>query len=180
MHCHSIKRVTGRKARGRQGAGGNKLQVADFFFPSLHKIKDTCVCLELTNAFFLCQWNYEFPLKFAFLRNGSAQGSLFSFLKHWADNGLTDRYSCQLFLGGGWHTLCHHISKVHIVGEGSGETPSALGCLSYLMNSFLTDTKHLAINQQESTLFVPFWCLCQKLYLSLLYFNKTLLHKSSK
>ena len=27
-----IERVTGRKARGPQVAGGNKLQVADFFF----------------------------------------------------------------------------------------------------------------------------------------------------
>ena len=34
------ERVTGRKARGLQVAGGNKLQVADFFsFLSLHKIK---------------------------------------------------------------------------------------------------------------------------------------------
>ena len=32
--------VTGRKARGLQVAGGNKLQVADFLFPpSLYKIK---------------------------------------------------------------------------------------------------------------------------------------------
>ena len=30
------------------------------------------------------------------------------------------------------------------------------------------------------TLSAPFWCLCQKLSLSLLYFNKALLHKSSE
>ena len=30
------------------------------------------------------------------------------------------------------------------------------------------------------TLSAPFWCLCQKLSLSLLYFNKTLLHRSSE
>ena len=30
------------------------------------------------------------------------------------------------------------------------------------------------------TLSAPFWCLCQKLSLCLLYFNKTLLHKSSE
>ena len=29
--------------------------------------------------------------------------------------------------------------KMHVVGEGPGETPSALSCLSYLMNSLLTD-----------------------------------------
>ena len=32
-----IERVTGRKARGPQVAGGNKLQVADFFVPSLQQ-----------------------------------------------------------------------------------------------------------------------------------------------
>ena len=31
----------------------------------------------------------------------------------------------------------------------------------------------------EGGAYSPFWCLCQKLSLSLLYFNKTLLHKSS-
>ena len=35
------ERVTGRKARGPQVAGGNKLQVADvFFFPTLTKLKE--------------------------------------------------------------------------------------------------------------------------------------------
>ena len=33
---------------------------------------------------------------------------------------------------------------MHIVGEGPAETPSALRCLSYLMNNFLTDIKQLA------------------------------------
>ena len=48
------------------------------------------------------------------------------------------------FMAGGWHTSCHPISKMHIVGEGPGETPSALRRLSYLLNSFLTDMKQLA------------------------------------
>ena len=43
------------------------------------------------------------------------------------------------FMAGGRHTSCQPISKVQIVGEGPGETPSALRCLSYLINSFLTD-----------------------------------------
>ena len=34
--------------------------------------------------------------------------------------------------------------------------------------------------KSRGTLFAPFWCLCQKLSLSPLYFNKTLLHKSSE
>jgi len=38
----------------------------------------------------------------------------------------------------------HPISKMHIVEEGPGETPSALKYLSYLINSFLTDIKQLA------------------------------------
>ena len=47
-------------------------------------------------------------------------------------------------MAGGWYTSCHPMSKMHIVGEGPGETPSALRCLSYLINSFLTDMRHLA------------------------------------
>ena len=69
------------------------------------------------------------------------------------------------FMAGGWHTSCHPISKMHIVGEGPGKTPSALRCLSYLINSFLTDTKQLAETSKGGTLFVLFWCLCQKLFL---------------
>ena len=48
------------------------------------------------------------------------------------------------FMAGGWHTSCHPISKMHIVGEGPGETPSALRCCSYLINGFGTDVKQLA------------------------------------
>ena len=48
------------------------------------------------------------------------------------------------FMAGRCHTSCHPISELHTVGEGPGETPSALRCLSYLTNSFLTDIKHLA------------------------------------
>ena len=82
-----------------------------------------------------------------------------------------------LFYGWG---MIHPISKMHIVGEGPGETPSALRCFFYLIRSLLTDIKCLAKSQLAGTLSVPFWCLCQKPSLSLLYFNKTLLHKSSK
>ena len=38
QYCVS-ERVIGRKSRGPQVAGRNKLQVADITFPSLHKIK---------------------------------------------------------------------------------------------------------------------------------------------
>ena len=53
------------------------------------------------------------------------------------------------FLAGGWHTLCLPISKVHIVGEGLGEAPSALRCLSYLINSFLTGIKSVQFSSVQ-------------------------------
>ena len=83
-------------------------------------------------------------------------------------------------MAGGWYTSCLPISKMHIVGEGPGETLSALRCLSYLINSFLTDIKQLAKTSKGGTISSPFWCLYQKLCLSLLYFNKNLLNKSSE
>ena len=49
-----------------------------------------------------------------------------------------------------WHTPFHPISKMHIVGQRPGETASALRCLSYLINSFLTD-KVLNIHWKD-------WC----------------------
>ena len=83
------------------------------------------------------------------------------------------------FMAGGWHSSCHPISKMHTVGEGPDEIPSALRCLSYLVNSFLTDIKQLAKTSKWGHSLSPFWCLCQKLSLSFFHFNKTLLHKSS-
>jgi len=47
----------------------------------------------------------------------------------------------QLFYGRGITRSCHPMSKMHTVEEGPGETPSALRCLSYLINSFLTGIK---------------------------------------
>ena len=41
------------------------------------------------------------------------------------------------FMAGGWHTSCHPISEMHIVGGGPDETPSALRVLCHLINSFL-------------------------------------------
>ena len=75
----------------------------------------------------------------------------FSFLKPWADNGSTNQYSCQLY-GQGWHTVCHPISKMHIVGEEPAETPSALRCFFYLIRSSLADMK----TSNRGTLSVPF------------------------
>ena len=59
------------------------------------------------------------------------------------------------FMAGGWHTSCHPISKMHIVGGGL----SALRGLSYLISCFLTDRKQLAkISRGHSP--SPFCCLC--------------------
>ena len=44
-------------------------------------------------------------------------------------------------------------------------------------SSYITSSSRLA---GGGPLSAPFWCLCQKLSLSLLYFNKTVLHKSSE
>ena len=54
--------------------------------------------------------------------------TVFSFPKSWADNSSTNQYSYQLFYGWGMTHLCHPISKLHVVGEGPGETRSALRC----------------------------------------------------
>ena len=73
----------------------------------------------------------------------------------------------NFFMAGGWHTSCHLISKLHIVGEGPGETPSALKCLSYLINNFLTDIKQLVKTSWSGALSIPPFDICQKLSLSI-------------
>ena len=67
--------------------------------------------------------------------------NFFSFLKPWADNSLTNPYSYQLFYVWGMTHLVLSYIKNAFVGEGPGETLSALMCL-YLVNSFITDIKH--------------------------------------
>ena len=69
--------------------------------------------------------------------------NVFSFFKSWADNGSTNQYSLSIVLWLGVDTP--HVI-LSIVGVEPGETPSALSCLSYLINRFLTDIKHLARN----------------------------------
>jgi len=58
-------------------------------------------------------------------------------LQPWADNSSTNQYSYQLFYGWGMTHLVPSYLKNAYCGEGPGETPSALRCLSYLINSFL-------------------------------------------
>ena len=49
-------------------------------------------------------------------------------------------------MAGGWHTSCSPISKMHILGEGPGETPSVLRCLIWLtaFSKYKTSDERLA------------------------------------
>ena len=106
--------------------------------------------------------------------------NFFSFLKPWADNGSTNQYSCQLFYGQGMTHLVPSCLKNTYFRRGAWWNFLCLEVSLLSDYSLLTDIKCLAENWQAGTLSFPFWCLCQRLSLSLLYFNKTLLHKSSK
>ena len=94
------------------------------------------ICLSL-------KWLY---LKLTFL--------LFSNLGLIIAQQTRNHISC--FTAGGLHISCRPISNMHTVGEGPGETPSALRCLSYLINSFLTDIKQLANTSGGGALSVLF------------------------
>ena len=94
--------------------------------------------LSYVNEIMYLLWNLPF------FKMVPPKTNFFSFLKPWADNSSTNQYSYQLFYGWGMTHLFYSISKMHIVGGGAGETPSALRCLSYLINSFLTNKKQLA------------------------------------
>ena len=100
----------------------------------------------------------------------------FPFLKPWADNGSTNQYSCQLFYDGGWHTLCRSISKCTLWERGLVKLLQPWG-VSLI---WLTDIKCLVKTSKGAFFLPPFWCLCQKLSLSLQCFNKISLHKSSE
>ena len=87
-----------REARGSQEAGGNKLQVADFFF---------------------------FPF--------------FSNLGLIMAQQISICVNCFMARDDTPHAIS--ISKMHIVGQGPRETPSALRCFSYLISSLLNRHK---------------------------------------
>ena len=100
--------------------------------------------MKLCICFGICLFSKWFHLKLTFF--------LFSNLGLIIAQQTSIHINC--FMAGGWHTSCHPISKMHIVGEGPGETPSASRCLSYLINSFLTDIKQLA-KTSKGALFAP-------------------------
>ena len=98
-------------------------------------------CVFLMEMFFLTNVNEIMYLLWNLSFFKMIPPNFFSFLKPWADNSSTNQYSYQLLHGSGMTHLCHPISKMPVVGKGHGETPSALRCLSYLINSFLTDIR---------------------------------------
>ena len=75
--------------------------------------------------------------------------------------------SCQSFYGPGWLTWCHSLSF---------ETFPFFPFINRLLWLYNIQLK----TSRGVTLSAPFWCLCQKLSLSSLYFNKTSLYKSSE
>ena len=85
------------------------------------------------------------------------------------------------FMAGGRTHLGLSYLKNACCGRGAWWNSLSLEvCLSYLINTFLTDIKQLVKTSNGGTLSAPFRCLCQKLCLSLLYFNEMVLHKSSE
>ena len=90
--------------------------------------------MKLGICFGICLSSKWFHLRLTF----------FPFLKPWVDNNSTKQYSYQLFYCWGMtHIMPPYLNNAHS-RRGPGETPSALRCLSYLLNSFLTDIKQLA------------------------------------
>ena len=105
--------------------------------------------LSYVNGTMYLLWNLSF------FKMAPPKTNFFSFLKSWTDNSSTDQYSYQLFYGWGITHLCHPISKMYILGEGPGETPSALRCLYYLINSFLFFFFFLLLKFIYSVKFIP-------------------------
>ena len=106
MDVIKVERVTGRKARGPPEAGGNKLQVADFFFPSLHKIKrgffqfctvDSWFCLEQMRFSYVNETMYLLR-NLPFFKMVPPKTNFFSFLKPWAQQ---TRVPVNCFMAGG-------------------------------------------------------------------------------
>ena len=137
----NIGSMTGRKDRGPQVVALSILCWQHLVLPWANQ------CIFLMERFFLNYVNETMYLfwNLPFCKMVPPKTNFFSLLTPWAVNSLTNQYSCQFFYGRGY-TPCAILSQNAYCGRGPGETPSALRCLSYLINSFLTDIKHLAKN----------------------------------
>ena len=88
----------------------------------------------------------------------------------------------------GWHDQLdgYEFEQAPGVGDGTrkpGMLPSVASQRvrhDWALNWTETDIKRLAKKEWGGILSAPFWCLCQKLPLCFLYFNKALLHKTCK
>ena len=76
--------------------------------------------MKLCICFGICLSSKWFHLRLAFF--------LFSNLGLIIAQQTSIHINC--FTAGGWHTSCHPISKLHVVGQGPGEPPSTLRRLS--------------------------------------------------
>ena len=129
-------------------AGGNYKCQIFFSLKILCCQDDTCFQLNLTS---LKPWDnqYTFVMEMFFLSYVNETMYLFWNLpffkmvppktKFWLITAQQTSIHINCFMAGRWHILSHTISKMQVVGEGPGETPSASRCLSYLINSFLTE-----------------------------------------
>ena len=142
----NIEMVTGRKARGLQmeEIGCKCCHENTWFHQNLTVLKPWAVFLM--EMFFLSYVNETMYLlwNLPFFKMVPPKANFFFFSNFGLIIAQQTSIHINCFMAGGWHTSCHPISKMHIGGEGPGEIPSAVTCLSDLINRFLTDVNHLA------------------------------------
>ena len=178
-------------------SGRRKLQVSDFFSLKILCCQDdTCFQLNLTS---LKPWDnqYTFVMEMFFLSYVNETMYLFwnlPFFKmvplktnFWLITAQQTSIHINCFMAGRWHILSHTVSKMQVVGEGPGETPSASRCLSYLINSFLTEGHktsgwRLALSAPllmsvSETFSIPFYTLIKLCYTKALEWSR-LVHGS--
>ena len=79
---------------------------------------------------------------------------------------------------GGWHTLCRPLSKTHVWAVAWWDAFS-LRRLCHLISN-LPREENTQLQPSRGHSFCPLLMSCHMLSLALLYFNKTLLHKTSE
>ena len=120
--------------------------------------------MKLCICFGICLSSKWFHLRLTF----------FPFLKPWADNSSANQYSYHLLYGRGMIHLVPSYLKNAYCGRGASETPSALRCLFYLINSFLTGITWLKTSR--GSLFLPPSDVCVRSFLCLFYTLINLYH----
>ena len=105
--------------------------------------------------------------------------NFFSFLKPWANNSSTNQYSYQLLYGWGMTHFLSSLSQKCLLWErGLVKLRQPWGVSLIWLTAFgQTESSLLKLAAGHSP--SPFWCLCLKLSVSFVNFNKTPLYKSS-